>query len=101
MLIDESDEVFVSVVWPRGRRSAYIREGMVERTVGARVYRFADLFAGLFAFEAGVARPRSCVAPFDLHPRERTLVCHVGDGVRMKAAKATVVPRLKRGPRGM
>ena len=78
MVVDKSDKILVAILCLCGQQFAHVRESeetlttilclcgqqfvcvrgdMVEHTIGACDHHFVDLFAGLFAFEAGVAWP--------------------------------------------
>ncbi len=54
MVINESDEMLVTILCLCGQQFAY---NVVEHTIGICNHHFADLFVGLFAFEAGVTWP--------------------------------------------
>ena len=60
--VQESEEALATILCLCGQQFAYIREDVVEHTIGVCDHHFADLFAGLLAFEVGVTWPRSCAS---------------------------------------
>ena len=60
--VQESDEVLVTILCLCGQQFACVQGDVVKCTIGTCDHHFVDLFAGLLAFEAGVAWPQSCAS---------------------------------------